>query len=720
MDGRGQRVGAPKRRQIAPVQVVDGQEERPVRRDVRGQPVEAVQGRQRRVGVRLLGQPGGIEEGLRQAGGPAEKRRSLVRRQRGEEGLEESPHDAEGERALELGAPRAEHLHPGLLAKGLGPPHEGGLADAGRPFDGPEPAAVRCGADARLEAGQLAVALEKLALHQIRLPGPVPHDGAPGAYSARRAPKPCGSVWGAATTRPRLHAAHHGCASIRGREALAMSAESYPAAAPASPRSRPASLSTRHGVAILLLLSLVQFMDVLDASILNIALPSIKRDLDFSQQSLQWVVSGYILTYGGFLLLGGRMADLLGRRRILVTGLLVFAGSSLAGGLAHSGSLLVGARFAQGLGAAMLSPAALSTLTTTFRTDRDRRTALGVWGAVSGLGGAAGVLFGGLLTEGPGWRWVLFVNVPFSAVALVGALTLLAKERGTARLRNFDALGAVLVTGGMLLLVYALVKAPDVGWSATRTVVLLAIAGLTLVAFVVNELRVANPLVPLSILKVRGVAAADATQMVALAGFLPMFFFLTLYMQTILGYSPIETGAAYLPLTGAVIVAAGLSSQLFGRIGTKPVIVAGSLLGAVGLYWLSRISVGGSYVSDILPGVLMTGFGVGAVFVGATTAANAGVGEDRAGLAAGLLNTAQQIGAVLGLAILSALATSRTGDLLHAGHAAAQAATGGYQRALVAGAGLVLAAGVLAFLTRSSRQTSPTGSPEAVPEPSPG
>src|SRR5205823_1405380 len=239
-----------------------------------------------------------------------------------------------------------------------------------------------------------------------------------------------------------------------------MTVEPHPAAASPEQEGEGSSLASRRGVAILILLSLVQFMDVLDASILNIALPSIKDDLGFSQQSLQWVINGYILTYGGFLLLGGRMADLLGRRLMLVTGLVVFAGSSLTGGLAHGGSLLVGARFAQGIGAAMLSPAALSTLTSTFRSTRDRNTALGVWAAVSGLGGAAGVLFGGLLTEGPGWRWVLFVNVPFSAVALLGALALLKGERKTARLAHFDALGALLVTGGMLLLVYALVKAP--------------------------------------------------------------------------------------------------------------------------------------------------------------------------------------------------------------------------------------------------------------------
>jgi EmrB/QacA subfamily drug resistance transporter len=448
-------------------------------------------------------------------------------------------------------------------------------------------------------------------------------------------------------------------------------------------------------------------MDVLDASILNIALPSIKRDLGFTQESLQWVVNGYILTYGGFLLLGGRVADLLGRRRVLVTGLVVFAGSSLVGGLAHSESLLIAARFAQGLGAAMLSPAALSTLTTSFRSGRERHTALGAWAAVSGLGGAAGVLFGGLLTEGPGWRWVLFVNVPFAAVALVGAFVLLRPERGSARIAHFDALGAFLVTGGMLLLVYSLVKAPDVGWGAARTVGGLALAGVALAAFVVNELRVPNPLVPMSILRVKGVAVADATQLVTAAGFLPMFFFLTLYMQTVLHYSPIQSGVAYLPLTAGFIVATGISSQLFARIGTKPVIVVGAVIAAGGLYWLSRIPVDGSYVSDILPGLLVSSIGLGGVFVGATTAANAGISEDEAGLAAGLLNTGTQLGGALGLAIFSALATERTTSLLDAGHTTvAYAATEGFQLALLVGACFMLAAGAVALLAGNRVQST--------------
>jgi MFS family permease len=300
------------------------------------------------------------------------------------------------------------------------------------------------------------------------------------------------------------------------------------------------------------------------------------------------------------------------------------------------------------------------------------------------------------------------VNVPFSVVALIGAFALLRPERIRLRLQNLDARGAFLVTGGMLLLVYTLVKAPDVGWSTPRTIGGLAFSAAILTAFVVNELRVANPLVPLSILRIKGVAAADATQMVMVAGLLPMFFFLTLYMQTVLNFSPIQTGVAYLPFTAGVIVVAGVSSQLFARFGTKVFIVAGALVGAGGLYWLSRIPVDGSYVSDILPGMLIVAFGLGAVFVGATTAANAGINEDKAGLAAGLLNTGQQLGGALGLAILSAIATAQTTSLLQGGHdTVAEAVTGGYQRALLVGAGLVLAAAAVALFASDTRETKP-------------
>ena len=351
---------------------------------------------------------------------------------------------------------------------------------------------------------------------------------------------------------------------------------------------------------------------------------------------------------------------------MLVAGTVLIGVSSLIGGLAGSAGVLVGARLAQGLGAAMMLPAALSILTTTFKEGTDRNTALGVWGGVGGLASAAGVLLGGLLTEGPGWRWVMFVNPMAAVLVLGGIFRLISGERRRARLADFDIRGAILATGGMLLLVYALVKAPDQGWGTTRTIAELAGALALLGAFVVNEQRHRNPLVPLSIFRINGLAAADATQLIAFAGFLAMFFFLTLYMQNVLGYSPIQTGAAYLPLCFATGIAAGIASQLIARIGTRPVIVAGALIAAGGVYWLSRIPVHGSYLTDLLPGMLVMSLGLGAVFVGVTTAANAGVPADKAGLAAALLNASQQLGGALGLAIFSALATCRTHHLLAA------------------------------------------------------
>src|SRR6478609_11439747 len=341
-------------------------------------------------------------------------------------------------------------------------------------------------------------------------------------------------------------------------------------------RSRQSFLATGRGKLTLALLCAIAFLDFVDASIVNIALPDIRHDLNFSIQDLQWVLSGYLLTYGGFMLLGGRLGDLLGRRRILVTGTAVFATSSLVGGFAGSAGVLVGARLAQGIGAAMMLPAALSLLTTNFKEGKERNTALGVWGGVAGLASAAGVFLGGLLTEGPGWRWVLFVNPPIAAFLLIAIFRLIPGERRRAPLANFDLSGTVLVTGGMLLLVYALVKAPGQGWGSVRTITELVGAGVLLAAFVINERRVRNPLIPLSIFRIRGLAAADVTQLVGVAGFLSMFFFLTLYMQNVLGFSPLQTGAAYLPLTGGVFVSAGISSQLISRVGTRPLIIGGA------------------------------------------------------------------------------------------------------------------------------------------------
>src|SRR3954453_10052127 len=471
--------------------------------------------------------------------------------------------------------------------------------------------------------------------------------------------------------------------------------------APAAPQE--SFLATRRGKLILALLASVAFLDFVDASIVNIALPSIRTDLGFSEQALQWVPSAYLLTYGGFMLLGGRVADLLGRRRILVAGTLLVGGSSLVGGFAQSPAPLVRARLAQGIGAAMMLPAALSILTTTFKEGSDRNKALGIWGGMGGLASAAGVLLGGLLTEGPGWRWVMFVNPVASVLVLGGIFWLISGERHRARLADFDVVGAVLATAGMLLLVFTLVKAPDQGWGSTTTIAELIGAVGLLTAFVINEQRTRNALLPLSIFRVPGLAAADATQLVAFAGFLAMFFFLTLYMQGVLGYSPIQTGAAYLPLTIGVGVAAGITSQLLSRTGTRPLIVAGALIAAGGVYWLSRIPVDGSYVSDLLPGMMVMSIGLGAVFVAVTTAANAGVPADKAGLAAALLNASQQVGGALGLAIFSAIATSRTTHLLASNTSQAEALTSGFHRALLASSIFLVAAAVIGLRATNTR-----------------
>jgi EmrB/QacA subfamily drug resistance transporter len=436
---------------------------------------------------------------------------------------------------------------------------------------------------------------------------------------------------------------------------------------PAHASSRgPTFLSTRRGKLTLVLLCAVAFMDFVDASIVNIALPSMQRDLHFSVQGLQWVPSAYLLTYGGFMLLGGRAADLLGRRRVLAAGVVVIGVSSLIGGLATSAGMLVGARLVQGLGAAMTLPAALSMLTTSFKEGKDRHSALGAWGAVGGLASAVGVLAGGLLTQGPGWRWVMFVN-PFACVAVLGPIFLLIRaERPRSTRRSFDVLGAVLATAGPLLLVYGLVRAPSVGWASPRTIVVLVGAGVILAALVVNELHHSNPLAPMSIFRINGLGFSNVTQLTAFAGFLGLFFFLTLYMQEVLGYSPVRAGLAYLPLCAVVAISAAVSSQLLTRVGTRAVMVTGALVAGGGLFWLSHLDAHGSYWSDLLPGMIVLSLGFGPLFVATTTAANAGVPPDKAGLAAALLNASQQIGGALGLAIFTAAETTRAQDLLSA------------------------------------------------------
>jgi EmrB/QacA subfamily drug resistance transporter len=463
------------------------------------------------------------------------------------------------------------------------------------------------------------------------------------------------------------------------------------------------------GVIILVLLCAVQFLDIADSAIVNVALPSIQHSLHFSQQNLQWVASGYILTYGGFLLLGGRLGDLLGRRRLLLIGLTIFAVSSLTAGLAGDSGLLVAARLVQGTGAALMAPAALSQLTTSFREGKDRNTALGVWGAISGIAAAAGVFLGGVISQGPGWRWVFFVNPPICVLVAVGALILLARDSGTGSrgAQAFDSQGAVLVTGGVLLLVYSLVRAPVSGWGSAPTIATLTGSAVLLAGFALNELRSRNPLLPFAILRVKGLVAADLTQLIAFSGFFSMFFYATLYMQEILHYSPLKAGAAYLPITAGFAVAGATASQLVTRIGTRPVVVAGCLIAAAGIYWVSRVPLHGSYVTGLLPGFIVMSLGAGSVFVSVTAAANAGVPSDKAGLAAGLLNSSQQVGSALGLAVLSAVAITHTGHLIAARVPHLVAADAGYHQALLVGSILMAAAAGLATRIGNTRQAAP-------------
>jgi EmrB/QacA subfamily drug resistance transporter len=456
-------------------------------------------------------------------------------------------------------------------------------------------------------------------------------------------------------------------------------------------------LSSRRGALTLALLLLVQFLDFLDVSIVNVALPSIEHELGFSEQSLQWVVSGYVLTYGGFLLLGGRAADLFGRRRILLAGLALFALASLVGGAAPTDALLVAARLAQGIGAAMMSPAALSILTTTFTDPRERNIALGAWAAIPGLAGASGVVLSGILAQGPGWRWIFYLNVAVAFVIAIGAVALVAADRAATSRGRFDFSGAVLVTAGMLLLIYAIVEAPTIGWHNARTIGELAVAAGILTVFVLNERCAGDALVPFSLFRMKGLAAANLTQLISFAGLYSMFFFLSLYMQNVLGYSPIQTGLAYLPLTLGFMIAAAIATPLLPRAGTRPVIVVGALIAASGLYFLSRAPVDGTFVANLLPGIVVVASGVGAVFTGVTTAATEGVPADQAGIASGLLNASMQFGGALGLAVLSALATDRSNGVLQTGGELPLALAAGFQRAFLIGAGLVLAAALVAL-----------------------
>jgi EmrB/QacA subfamily drug resistance transporter len=448
----------------------------------------------------------------------------------------------------------------------------------------------------------------------------------------------------------------------------------------------------------LVLLSAAQFVVVLDASIVNVALPTIGKALDFSQDNLSWIVNAYVLTFGGFLLLGGRTADLLGRRRVFMAGLLLVAVASLAAGFAVTEGQLIAARAAQGLGAAIISPAALSIVTTIFRDGAERNKALGVWGAVAGSGGAAGVLLGGILTDGLGWEWVLWVNVPVSLVAFALAPRLIAESRASGEARAFDIAGAVTVTAALSILVYAVVDAESAGWGSSKTIGLLALSAALLAAFVAIELRARKPLVPFSIFRIRTLTGANVVGLLVGASLFSMFYFISLYMQQVLGYSAIHAGLSYLPLALTIMASAGIASGLVTKVGYKPVLAIGLLFIFAGLAWFSRVSVGGGFTTDILGPSLLAAAGLGFAFVTTTIAAVAGVEEKESGLASGLINTSQQIGGALGLAVLSSLATSRTTSALGDGMGLPSALTDGFQAAFLGGAAIAAIGFVLTLV----------------------
>jgi len=451
----------------------------------------------------------------------------------------------------------------------------------------------------------------------------------------------------------------------------------------------------RKWYALALLLG-VQFMVVLDIAIVNVALPSIQTDLGFSQANLQWVVSAYALLFGGFLLLGGRVADLIGRRRVFVAGLVVFTGASLLSGLAWSEGALIGARGLQGLGAAMITPAALSILTTTFAEGKERNAALGAWGGVGAFGAVAGVLLGGVLTDALSWEWIFFVNVPVGLVGLALAPLLLTESRD-ARVKTFDLPGAVLVTGGLVELVYTITQANNNGWGSLETIALFATAFALLAAFVAWERRSPEPLVPFSIFRLRTVVGANVAGLILGTAIFAMFLMLTLYMQQVLHYSAMKTGVAYLAVAGTAIFWSGLAAQLVTRVGVKPVLVAGMTALSAGLIYFTQVSPDGSYLGDLLPGFLLVAVGLGFSFVPISIAALAGVRPAEAGLASGLINMSQQIGGALGIAALSAIATSATRDSIVSGTARATALTDGFQDAFI-GAAAVALVGILVAL----------------------
>jgi EmrB/QacA subfamily drug resistance transporter len=481
-------------------------------------------------------------------------------------------------------------------------------------------------------------------------------------------------------------------------------------------------LAPTHLRATLLLSCLAQFMVILDVSVVNVALPAIRGGLHFSEQDLQWVVNAYTVTFAGFLLLGGRAADLLGRRRVFVSGLVLFAVASLAGGLADSQGLLIAARAIQGLGGAVIAPASLSILTTTFAEGPARNRAVGIWGAMGGAGGAAGVLLGGVLTDLLGWRWILFINVPIGLAAAFLAHRLIAEHRSPERTRNFDLSGALAATIGLSLLVLGIVRTDVTGWGSPETLGLITVGIVLLIAFVAIEGKLAKaPLMPLRIFASRTLSSSNIIVLLFGGATFGMWFFVSLYLQQVLGYSPIKAGLTFLPMTLCIVAGSTMASRLVIRFGAKALLVTGMLLQTVGLLLFTQVSVNGTYLGTILAPSLLVAIGLGLALVPATISAVAGVAPKEAGLASGLVNTSRLVGGALGLAILAAVATARTDSDLH--HAAGGsvlavhvALTNGFQLAFGVAAGFAFVGGVVALvgLPRIPIRT-PGRQPQAAP-----
>jgi EmrB/QacA subfamily drug resistance transporter len=455
----------------------------------------------------------------------------------------------------------------------------------------------------------------------------------------------------------------------------------------------------------LALACIAQFMVILDVSVVNVALPSIRQDLGFSATGLQWVVNAYTLTFAGFLLLGGRATDLLGRRRVFIGGLLLFSLASLVGGFAQSEGMLVAARAAQGLGGAVISPATLAIITTTFTEPGERNRALGAWAAMGAAGGTAGALLGGLLTDVLSWQWVLFINVPIGLAAAALSPRFVPEGRNPERARNFDAAGALTATLGVVAIVFAIVRTDVNGWGSPQTLVVLA-AGLALIGlFLVIEGRLASqPLMPLRIFESRALSSANGIVFMLGAAMFAMWYFVSLYLQQVLHYSPLKAGVAFIPMTITIAIASTVASRLVGRIGVKPLLITGMLGQTAGMLLFSRISPHGSFVSDVLFAGIVTAAGMGAAFVPVTIAGVSGVAPSESGLASGLVNTSRLLGGALGLAVLATIATERTTSLAHGAAPTAVDLTEGFQRAFEVGAGFSLAGALIAIVALRVRR----------------